>query len=452
VLADREAGFVRGPSPLDDICSGELRALLAMLEQAELAERANGAAAPAAAEPDDRPPPPKDDFAFMPREPVLGLLQSALEVGVDEHGAPVEVVRMLDDRRSGPTPIVTDRALKDAKLRVTPEGRRIFGRKEVTHPKFLSDPRWARSLLAMLHRRLHGRVPFNPVPATPPPLAGDARLVIVGDWGSGLPRAADVAKHMRRALDDPAAARRQKVVIHLGDVYYSGEESEYRRNFLDPWPVRPGEADEIQSYSLNGNHDMYIGGGPYFGVGLADARFKHQAGSSWFSLANDHWQFLALDTSYEDGGLHGDQAAWVRQMRAEHPERKTALLSHHQLFSAYEPGATGLRTKIRWVLQEAPIDAWFWGHEHRCLVYEDLENVRFATCIGHGGIPEYLVKPGLVSPRGLVYEYRRIHSTDWQPWNTFGFAIVDLDGDRMTVRYVDERGVEHYQHPPEAAP
>jgi hypothetical protein len=99
------------------------------------------------------------------------------------------------------------------------------------------------------------------------------------------------------------------------------------------------------------------------------------------------------------------------------------------------------------VLAERPIDAWFWAHEHRCLAYEDLENVRFATCVGHGGIPEYLVKQTPVPSRGLVYEYRRIHSTDWQPWNTFGFAIVDLDGDRMTVRYVDERGEQHWEHP-----
>ena len=68
-------------------------------------------------------------------------------------------------------------------------------------------------------------------------------------------------------------------------------------------------------------------------------------------------------------------------------------------------------------------------------------------CVGHGGIPEYLVEQTPIPPRGLVYEYRRIHSSDWQPWNTFGFAIVDLDGDRMSVRYVDERGEQHWQHP-----
>lgn len=447
VIADREAGLGGAPSPLDQVSSDDLRALVATLAEAEAAERAGGPEAGPPAEPSDRPPPPKDDYAYMPRDPVLGLLQTALETGVEAADERVEVARMRDDRRSGPVPIVSDRRLSDVTLRLTPDGRRVWGKMEVARPKFLSDPRWAKSLLAMMHRRVHGRAPFNDRPAAPPRLADDARLVIVGDWGSGLPRAREVAKQMRAALDDPAAARRQKHVIHLGDVYYSGEADEYRKNFLEPWPVRPGEEREIASYTLNGNHDMYIGGQPYFDLCLADPRFARQQRSSWFALANDHWQFLALDTSYEDAGLHGDQAAWVRRMRAENPGRKTVLLSHHQLFSAYEEGAKTLRRKIGGILAERPLDGWFWAHEHRCLVYEDLENVRFASCVGHGGIPEYLVKEHPVPPKGLVYEYRRIHSTDWQPWNTFGFAIVDLDGDRMSVRYVDERGETHHRHP-----
>jgi hypothetical protein len=229
----------------------------------------------------------------------------------------------------------------------------------------------------------------------------------------------------------------------LGDVYYGGEENEYLENFLDPWPVKAGTAD-IASYTLNGNHDMLCGGQSYYGKALTDPRFATQGNSSVFSLANKHWQFLALDTSYEDGGLHGQQAAWVSDMRRNNPGRKTVLLSHHQMFSAYEAGARTLRSKIRSVLDEGAIDAWFWGHEHRCLAYRDLENVRFASCVGHGGIPEYLPEQALKPPDGLVYEYRKQHGTGWQPWITFGFVVLDVDGPNIGLRYIDEDNNPHW--------
>ena len=135
---------------------------------------------------------------------------------------------------------------------------------------------------------------------------------------------------------------------------------------------------------------------------------------------------------------------WVRRMRAQHPDAKTILLTHHQLFSAYEDCAVAMRAKLMPVAVERPVDAWFWGHEHRCLVYRDHENVRFASCVGHGGIPEYVPEQALTPPKGLVYEYRDVHSKDRQPWITFGFAVVDLDGPRMRVRYIDESGREHW--------
>ena len=79
------------------------------------------------------------------------------------------------------------------------------------------------------------------------------------------------------------------------------------------------------------------------------------------------------------------------------------------------------------------------GATHRCLAYRDHERVRFATCVGHGGVPEYVPEKLIAPPQGLVWEDREISSTDWQPWITFGFTVVDLDGPRMNVRYVNER-------------
>lgn len=443
ITANREAGLITGPpSQLDEVSTEELLQLADLLAQSahreELAEP--GVAPPAQV--GEEPPPPKDDYAYLPRDPLLGLFQSALEALVSDE-LPIEERKMLDDRRGGPLPVVTDRRLTGIDLQLGADGRRVWRAKEVGHPKILSDPRWVLSLASMGKGLLRGRANFVNRPGEPPPLANNARIILFGDWGSGLPRARRIADRIWEQLNDPEAERLQKHVIHLGDVYYGGEAREYRENFLGPWPVPLG-ARNVGSYTLNGNHDMMPGGHAYYGTALKDSRFSWQGGSSMFVLANDHWQFLGLDTAYEDGGLHGGQAGWIQRMRRAHPGRRTVLLSHHQLFSAYEPGAATLRRKIRPVLEEQEVDAWFWGHEHRCLAYRNHEGVRFASCVGHAGIPEYLIKQSPAPASGLVYEYRKVYGTGWQPWNTFGFVVLDVDGPRIRIRYIDEDANMHW--------
>ncbi len=96
---------------------------------------------------------------------------------------------------------------------------------------------------------------------------------MVGDWGSGLPHARKVSDQMRSYTLQGLADGRDTNVVHLGDVYYAGFPSEYVDRFLQWWPVRPAEAGDIRSWSMNGNHDMYSGGDGYFDTLLADPRF-----------------------------------------------------------------------------------------------------------------------------------------------------------------------------------
>jgi hypothetical protein len=395
--------------------------------------------------------PPKDDYAFLPRSPLLSIVQTTIEEYVETQQPELLVGQPLADesRGLGGVPAVTDLRLAPAPLIGGAGERRRFGEMEVTDPKLFSDPRWLLSGVAMAWRAIRGRVNFNASPPPPIEIADDARIVVVGDWGSGIPRARKVADQMRAALDHPDAAGRQRHVIHLGDVYYSGARSEYRKRLLGPWPVRRGE--DIGSFTLMGNHDMYLGGEPYYDTCLADPRFAKQDGCSYFALRSRHWQLLGLDTGYEDGGLKDPQASWVRDRLAEarQPSEpgeaplRTALLSHHQLFSTHEGGAQRMADKLTPVLEDAGgVDAWLWGHEHRCIVYDAHLGVRFSSCVGHGGIPEYLPR-GHGEPAPL-YEYNAKFG-DGEPWNTFGFAILDLAGDRLSISYVNEDGDVHHR-------
>ncbi len=250
---------------------------------------------------------------------------------------------------------------------------------------------------------------------------------------------------MRAELNRGLAVGVQQNVIHLGDVYYSGFSFEYRDRFLNCWPVKPEEAQVIGSWSLPGNHDMYSGGDGYFNVLLADPRFKGHAGSSWFLLENEHWRVIGLDTASEDGGLAGSQAEWLESQLTG--AKRTIVLSHHQLFSVYGEGASDLRKKALPILARHPVDAWFWGHEHRCMIFSDSENVRYGCCLGHGGVPVYqwhqLNDP---VPAPGTYEYRavRLATLGLEPWAVFGFAIIDLHGKSAAIRYVNEVGFEHH--------
>ncbi|MGB8444318.1 MAG: hypothetical protein WCE32_07980, partial [Pseudolabrys sp.] len=89
--------------------------------------------------------------------------------------------------------------------------------------------------------------------AEPFPAAG--RIALLGDWGTGLYGAPEIANAVRRD-PDPFV-----MLLHLGDVYYSGTHTEVQQRFLDVWPSRSGAVNR----ALNSNHEMYSGGDGYFG-------------------------------------------------------------------------------------------------------------------------------------------------------------------------------------------
>ena len=376
----------------------------------------------------------QDQTAYIPRSPELSNLQSAIEAYfLKERRDVVEDVGENTERR-GATPSPAGQKLR---IWEVDDDRRLFRRFEQT------DIRWINSLFAEGFRKFRGRHPFveRPARATPIRLGDDnVRLVIVGDWGSGIPRAQKLARAMRRELESVQGWERH--VIHLGDVYYSGWKYEYDQRFLNYWPVHKDEAEVIGSFNLNGNHDMYSGGWDYFDHALADRRFAHWQGpSSLFQLENRFWQFFGMDTSHEDGGLAGTQIEWM--LEKNQAGRKTALLSHHQYCSAYEEPPKTLIEKIAPVLSKMKVTAWLWGHEHRCLSYKDVDGIRFPRCLGHGGVPVYQTRGAFDPlPKPGDWEYREYIDGGIELWAKFGFATLDLQGDTIYMRYLDEDGLE----------
>jgi hypothetical protein len=420
-------------------------ALLAALREAAARERTRPSGQPGYELTDDRRGPegaPLDDYSYISRDPVISLLQSALEEAHDRAHNAAKVVREPppDDRRAdGGEPIVTDLSLASPPVHTQGGDRRLFEQFSVT------DIQWVRSKLAEGVRLFSQKFPFNTSPAPPVQVKDRVRLVVVGDWGSGIPRAQKVGREMRKAVTEARDAGVPVHVVHLGDVYYSGWGYEYEKRFLPFWPVAPNEAATTGSWCLNGNHDMYSGGHAYYGVALEDARFKPwHRGSSFFSLVNTHWKILGLDSAWEDSALAAPQPDWLRDELKGAGGRKTMLLSHHQLFSAYESAGTAIPAAVAPTLAQFPVTSWFWGHEHRCVLYGAHQNVGFARCLGNGGIPVYMAHreaEPYVAP--ATYEYRKFIQNGIERWALFGFAVLDFDGPAIKVRYIDEDGATH---------
>ena len=79
-------------------------------------------------------------------------------------------------------------------------------------------------------------------------------MALLGDWGTGLYGAVPCAESIRRD------GGRFDLLMHLGDVYYSGTRREVRERFLN---VRPFREDAVNRF-INSNHEMYSGGHAYF--------------------------------------------------------------------------------------------------------------------------------------------------------------------------------------------
>jgi hypothetical protein len=322
------------------------------------------------------------------------------------------------------------------------------------------DYHWVTEFFTELGIHLVRRVLFSLPRAAPRTgtLASDARLVLVGDWGTGEGAALAVAAQMRRRIDE--AAGREVHVVHLGDVYYAGTRWEAEHRFLDHWPVRAEEAGRVRSWCLNGNHDMYSAGEGLFDVILADPRFAAQRTerdqrTSEFHLRNEHWDVLGLDTSWRfrltdirggAGWLPRRGRRWLTE-RLTGSDRRRMLMSHHQPFTDRDDGAGvvpvgNLLEATREVRSRRGIDAWFWGHEHRLVTFGERHAVRYTACMGHGAVLEEPVTAAKAAQRGPgEAEFEATFTdSDGDRWRMPGFAVVDLDGPRATVSYIDQNG------------
>jgi hypothetical protein len=262
-------------------------------------------------------------------------------------------------------------------------------------------------------------------PVQPQKVVNNLRIAVLGDWGTGLYGAPDC----KRAIE---ADGRYDVLLHLGDVYYSGTPNEVKTRFLDLWPAVPGAI----SRACNSNHEMYTGGYGYFDHTLVHPRF--QQSSSCFAMQNANWLLVGLDSAYVEHDLAHDQQVWLDRLVRAAGGRKLVLFSHHQPYSYLEKEGDKLIDKLRSFLSGGVITAWYWGHEHRCVLYDRHPHWGlYGRCIGHSGYPyfrqatrDFPVDPDRPGAGGAVW--RRMPPKGAMPPHIVPGSVV-LDGANPTV-------------------
>lgn len=280
--------------------------------------------------------------------------------------------------------VIAEEAVKAGKIQPLPNGLGL----EV---KFDEEDwlGWAGSFFNWSERLFKGKFDLPPVQATRT-IPNDFSMALLADWGTGLYGAPDCTKSIAKAS--------YQILMHLGDVYYAGTNGEEQSRFLKYWPKMQG----AQNYALNSNHEMYTGGHGYMEVLLKDERFKNWQTSNYFALQNDNFLIVGLDTAYEEHSLTTVEKSWLEGLVANAGSKKVILFSHHQPYSAFEKdNAAGehLLSLVSPLLAQRKIFAWYWGHEHRCIIYNLHPNFGlYGRCLGHGGYPQFRASnPGVPS-------------------------------------------------------
>jgi predicted phosphodiesterase len=268
-------------------------------------------------------------------------------------------------------------------------------------------------------------------------LGNNARIAIVGDWGTGQDVALLLLKQIERKNPD--------VVIHLGDIYYAGTLFEVDNYFWNPWNqiLQLQQNPNRLTFTLAGNHDMYSGGQAFYGL-----LKKLGQPASYFCLRNNSWQLICMDTGLHDSNplgteptmLEATEVEWVRDKLENNGGRRSLLLSHHQLFTAYEKihdkyFNDHLQSQLGPVLSNVAL--WIWGHEHNFVVYEKCMGV-LARCLGHGAFPMDPVEIPTTPVWPEVPVNESIKLAQGSAFYRHGYMILDLNAAGATASYYQD--------------
>jgi hypothetical protein len=305
-------------------------------------------------------------------------------------------------------------------------------------------------------------------------IPNDAKVGIIGDWGTGMADA-------EALLVDLLQNHQPAALIHLGDIYYSGTPTECQTNFFQPIQnAFQTVGVQIPVFTLPGNHDYYALGYGFYPLlqqlpqlypGIAGA----EQAASYFCLRTQDggWQFLGMDTGYEDSNpadqidptyagpwVQSNEVVWHRDKLLNFAGA-TILLSHHQLFTANANinGVVSSESEFPYLnpflldsfqpFFRDKVAAWLWGHEHNFVLFQNgLFELAKGRLLGASAFEE------LVSESPYTVKHPNVPYLDptqyqLQPETVSGiyphsYSVIDFSGRNSPT---DPVSVTHYSFP-----
>ncbi len=327
------------------------------------------------------------------------------------------------------------------------------------------DAGWIRVLMTYFKFLwMRGAIPYiapqSPMDSRLEVLPERCRIGVIGDWGTGTSIALDVLRHVARFRDQEPAV--PFLLLHLGDVYYSGLAAEYARFVAQCRQLFPKEP----IFTLSGNHDMYSGGKPFYDTIATLNEPPCVQKTSFFCLRNRFWQFQAMDTGLHDRDafavhspvtyLEPAEVKWQQQQLNDAGDRKVVLLSHHPPFSAFSSvgreGTSDVFVNAQLLScfdGSAPegdgtdylkkVVLWLFGHEHSTIIYEPNHGCERARCVGSSAIPAVATDNPYKEATQAVRWHQDIQLASSNGIFSHGYAVMDIDGSDGSISY--------YQYP-----
>jgi tartrate-resistant acid phosphatase type 5 len=254
-------------------------------------------------------------------------------------------------------------------------------------------------------------------------------VLAIGDYGSGSPHQAAVARAIRSRHEEAPF----DLGVTVGDNFYrcgvhSVKDENWKRRFEDLYSVL-----HIQIYASLGNHDY--GHPPVVcpaRAGSPDAEVAYTTHSDtwrmparYYTFAAGAARFFAIDTE----GWSEKQFEWLRKVLADsqnEPGVKWRIVyGHHPMYTSgaheNERRIGELRELLTPVFKENHVDLYLAGHDH------DMEHLRkdgieYVVCGASGA---ELRKPGHTQPESIF------HAT------TYGFTEFTIDDQHLAFRFYD---------------
>ncbi|HEX6238058.1 MAG TPA: metallophosphoesterase [Acidimicrobiales bacterium] len=240
------------------------------------------------------------------------------------------------------------------------------------------------------------------------------RFAVVGDTGTGGRNALRVGGQIAEAYRE----RPFGLLVHTGDLVYYGDLASRYEQVVER-PFGPLLDAGVAIRPVLGNHDFDY---------VATMRLLERLGlpGRYYSFRSGPVEFFMLDsTPPEFGGDGGDaQLAWLAGRLEASTARWRVVVVHHPPYSSGHHGSLeAAQRRLVPVLAEHGVDIVFSGHDHH---YERTTPQRGVTYVVTGGGAK---RTGVSGAPFTAASADRLH-----------FLVADVEGDRMSVEAIDDRG------------